>query len=67
MRCGIISDVHSNLEALEAVVADAKDQGVEKFFCVGVYIPNSGATLKWQDYRVDEWDLDFRCYLKGLE
>jgi len=39
----------------------------EKFFYVGVYVPNSGATLKWQEYRTDEWDLDFRCYLKGLE
>ena len=39
----------------------------EKFWVVGVYVPNSGATLKWQDYRTDEWDLDFRCYLKNLE
>ena len=39
----------------------------EKFFLVGVYVPNSGATLKWQDYRTNEWDLDFRAYLKDLE
>lgn len=39
----------------------------EKFFLVGVYVPNSGATLKWQEYRTNEWDLDFRAYLKGLE
>jgi exonuclease III len=39
----------------------------EKFFLVGVYVPNAGATLKWQDYRTNEWDLDFRAYLKGLE
>jgi len=39
----------------------------DKFFLVGVYVPNSGATLKWQDYRTNEWDLDFRAYLKDLE
>lgn len=39
----------------------------EKFFLVGVYVPNSGAALKWQEYRTNEWDLDFRAYLKDLE
>jgi exonuclease III len=39
----------------------------EKFYLVAVYVPNSGAALKWKDYRCNEWDLDFRAYLKGLE
>lgn len=39
----------------------------EKFFLIGVYVPNSGATLKWHEYRTNEWDLDFRAYLKSLE
>jgi exonuclease III len=39
----------------------------ETFFLVGVYVPNSGATLKWNDYRTQEWDLDFRAYLKSVE
>ena len=39
----------------------------EKFYLVGVYVPNSGATLKWHEYLTNEWDLDFRAYLKGLE
>ena len=39
----------------------------DKFFLVGVYVPNSGATLKWHEYRCNEWDLDFRAYLKDLE
>ena len=30
-------------------------------------MPNCGATLKWHEYRVNEWDLDFRAYLKMLE
>ena len=34
---------------------------------MGVYVPNSGATLKWHEYRCNEWDLDFRAFLKGLE
>ena len=39
----------------------------DKFFVVGVYVPNCGAQLKWQEYRVNEWDCDFRDYLKSLE
>ena len=32
---GIISDIHGNTVALEAVLADAKKQGVEEFVCLG--------------------------------
>jgi exodeoxyribonuclease III len=39
----------------------------ERFYLIGVYVPNSGATLKWSEYRTQEWDLDFRAYLKNLE
>jgi predicted phosphodiesterase len=31
----IISDIHSNLEALEAVLRDIKEQGAEKTYCLG--------------------------------
>ncbi len=31
----IISDIHSNLEALQAVLADIKQQGVETIYCLG--------------------------------
>lgn len=31
----IISDIHSNLEALQAVLADIKNQGVEEIYCLG--------------------------------
>jgi predicted phosphodiesterase len=31
----IISDIHSNLEALEAVVADIDAQGIEQVYCLG--------------------------------
>ena len=37
------------------------------FFFVGAYVPNSGNKLQRLDYRVDEWDVYMREYLKGLE
>jgi diadenosine tetraphosphatase ApaH/serine/threonine PP2A family protein phosphatase len=35
MRYGIFSDVHGNLEALTAVVEGYKDEGIERFVCLG--------------------------------
>jgi predicted phosphodiesterase len=35
MRFAIFGDVHANLEALEAVLADARDMGVTHFACLG--------------------------------
>jgi predicted phosphodiesterase len=35
MRFAILSDIHSNLEALEAVLVDAKAQGCSNFVCLG--------------------------------
>ena len=35
MRIGIISDIHGNLPALKAVLADMERQRVEKIFCAG--------------------------------
>lgn len=35
MRYAIIGDVHGNLHALEAVLADIDDQGADTFLCVG--------------------------------
>src|SRR5690242_12957308 len=31
----LISDIHSNLEALQAVLADIKEQNVEEIYCLG--------------------------------
>lgn len=31
----IISDIHANLEALEAVLADIRQQGITEIFCLG--------------------------------
>lgn len=35
MRLGIFSDVHSNLEALNAVIEDYEDKRIDKFICLG--------------------------------
>jgi predicted phosphodiesterase len=35
LKRAIISDIHGNLEALQAVLADARAQGVEDVFCLG--------------------------------
>lgn len=35
MRYGIISDIHGNLEAFEAVLEECRNQGVRQYFCIG--------------------------------
>jgi len=35
MRIAIFSDIHANLEALEAVLADAEAQGCDSYICLG--------------------------------
>lgn len=35
MKRAVISDIHGNLEALEAVLADAASIGVEEYYCLG--------------------------------
>ncbi|MCK4577090.1 metallophosphoesterase family protein [candidate division WOR-3 bacterium] len=35
MRIGILSDIHSNLEALNAVIESAKEQNVDEYICLG--------------------------------
>ncbi|HBE67914.1 MAG TPA: phosphoesterase [Planctomycetaceae bacterium] len=35
MRQALISDIHGNLEALQAVLADIQDQSVERIVCLG--------------------------------
>lgn len=45
MKRALISDIHSNLEALEAVWADIEQQGVDEIYCLGDivgYGPNPG-------------------------
>ena len=49
MRFAILSDIHSNLEALEAVLADSKAEGCTDFVCLGDvvgYNANPGECVK---------------------
>jgi predicted phosphodiesterase len=39
---GLISDIHANLPALEAVLADAKKRGVTDFLCLGDVVGYNG-------------------------
>jgi predicted phosphodiesterase len=50
MKRAIVSDIHGNLEALTAVIADLEQQGVEQVVCLGDsvgYGPNPGECLDW--------------------
>ena len=38
-----------------------------KFSIIGCYVPNSGEGLKRLDYRIKEWDVDFRQYVNNLK
>ena len=35
MKRALISDIHSNLESLEAVLADIREQGITQIYCLG--------------------------------
>ena len=35
MRIGILSDIHGNLPALEAVLANVKKQDLDELYCLG--------------------------------
>ncbi len=35
MRCAIVSDIHANLEALEAVLDDIRKRGIREIYCLG--------------------------------
>ena len=37
MRIAVLSDIHGNMEALEAVLEDIKTQNCEKYFVLGDY------------------------------
>jgi predicted phosphodiesterase len=38
MRYGIFSDIHANLEALEAVVEAYKNESIDTYFCLGDFV-----------------------------
>ena len=38
VKRALISDIHSNIEALEAVLADIRDQGITEVYCLGDWL-----------------------------
>jgi diadenosine tetraphosphatase ApaH/serine/threonine PP2A family protein phosphatase len=59
----IISDIHGNLEALQAVIADCEAQGVRDIYCLGDlvgYGPDPGEcidlAMKWKLTLLGNWD-----------
>ncbi|MFM7739989.1 MAG: metallophosphoesterase family protein, partial [Planctomycetota bacterium] len=34
-RIAILSDIHGNIEALNAVLSDVRAQGINRIFCLG--------------------------------
>ena len=50
MKIAVISDIHGNLDALEAVMADIESEGCEKIFALGDYAmagPEPAAVVDW--------------------
>ena len=41
MRIGIISDIHGNLSALDAVLKELKNKNIDKIICLGDLIRRS--------------------------
>lgn len=47
MRIGILSDVHGNLPALEAVLANLQTQRVDSIYCLGDVTSDDAAAANW--------------------
>lgn len=61
MKIAVISDIHGNIDALEAVWEDIKKEGCEKIFALGDYAmagPNPSITVDW--FFKKQFDPNFR-------
>ncbi len=57
MRRAIVSDIHGNLEALEAVLEDAQAQGAEEIYCLGDLIGYGPNPRECIDIAMDRFKL----------
>ncbi len=48
-KIAIISDIHGNLEALKAVLKDAKDKNVDEIYCIGDIIAKGSHSIECLD------------------
>ncbi|UCC61920.1 MAG: metallophosphoesterase family protein [Anaerolineae bacterium] len=77
MRYAILSDIHSNLLALERVLADARRRGAEAFLCLGDVgsdagldrLRQAGADLVFGNWEVSQWGYlhqENQAWVRGL-
>ena len=60
MKIAVISDIHGNMDALEAVMGDIKKEGCDKIFALGDYAmagPEPSLTIDW--FFKKQFDLNF--------
>lgn len=58
MRIAVLSDIHGNLEALEAVVAEVEQQAADLVLCLGDvvgYGPDPAACISWAVKQAAAW------------
>ena len=56
MRVAILSDIHANIEALEAVLADARTHAAEHYLCLGDTIGFNGDPAACVDHAMQLFD-----------
>lgn len=63
MKRAIISDIHSNLEAFQAVLADVDSQGIEEIYCLGDLVGYGPNPLECIDLMMSLGDRVKTCLL----
>ena len=58
MAIALVSDLHANIEALEAVLKDIESQGVDKIYCLGDIIDYGPNPCEVLDIAVKKFDLN---------
>ena len=56
MRTAVLSDIHANIQALEAVLRDCEEQGADRFWMLGDYIDYGGSPVETME-RLETLDI----------
>lgn len=66
MKIGIISDVHSNIDALKKVFEEFDKRGVEKYICIGDVIGIGPFPKECVSFLMEKYEKDkFLSYVRG--
>ena len=57
MKQALISDIHANLEALQAVLADIRDQGITRIICLGDIVGYGPNPCECLDLVIDKCEI----------